>query len=91
MQTNPIRAWSTDGPDDPAEHAVMARVLLLHPDHLTTHELLLDLTTRMDGQAPNVTYRDAICSLRASGLLRVEGESVLPTRAALHMNELAEL
>jgi hypothetical protein len=68
----------------------MSCVLLFHPDHLTRDELLLDLTTRMDGQAADVTYRDAICSLRASGLLRVEGESVLPTRAALHMTELTE-
>lgn len=62
------------------ERAVLETVLRLHPDHLTTAELVLKLSADgVDGE----DIRHAIRDLKCSGLLRLNGGLVVPTHAAL--------
>jgi hypothetical protein len=65
------------------QEAVLDVVLDQHPTALTEAEILRDFAS---GEADNVER--AIRDLVAGGLLRREGESVLPTRAALHFHSL---
>lgn len=64
------------------EQALLLEIIYLHPDHLTSEELVLKME---DG--PNDTDRIAILdsfqALRRSGLVRLNGEVIEPTYAAL--------
>jgi hypothetical protein len=64
------------------EQALLSEIIFLHPDHLTSEELVL----RME-DGPNDTGRIAILdsfqALRRSGLVRLNGEVVEPTFATL--------
>jgi hypothetical protein len=66
---------------NPSQRAVLALVLDEHPDQLTADDL-----EREVGGAEQAIY-----DLAAVGLLRRQGESVLPTRAALHFERLESL
>jgi len=58
--------------------------LLLHePPGLLT---MRDVVAEIGSKAPAI---DAVRALSAIGLLRREGESVLPTRAAIHFHRLS--
>jgi hypothetical protein len=65
-----------------AESAVLEFVLSQPPGLLTTRDLLLELE---DADAVERAVRD----LTAAGLLRQEGESVLPTLAAVRFDRLS--
>jgi hypothetical protein len=82
MQTNPIGGRATDAENRGIEHAILARVVGLHPTNLTLEELLLDQDAEDEGPAREELER-AFRDLTAAGLLSVDGESILPTRAAL--------
>ena len=85
MQPNPIPGEANDARDRRHEAAVLVRILWLHPTHLTRRELLLSLFaegTEVDA------YERAICDLVSVGLLRMEGESILPTLAAIEAGEI---
>jgi hypothetical protein len=69
--------------DAQVQGAVLDVVLDQHPTALTEAEILRDFAS---GEGDNVER--AIRDLVGSGLLRREGESVLPTRAALHFASL---
>jgi hypothetical protein len=85
MQPNPIRGETNDLHDRRHEAAVLARILWLHPTHLTEPELLLSLFA----EGPEVdAYERAIRDLVSYGLLRLEGESILPTLAAIEAGEI---
>jgi hypothetical protein len=64
------------------ENAVLSEIVAEHPDHLTTAELVI----RME-EAPSdtdrVTIMDALRMLERSSLVRLNGEVVEPTHAAL--------
>jgi hypothetical protein len=88
MHDNPIDGRRNDAQGGRAQHVLFARVLELHPTHLTERELLLEVVGREDG-TPRLTYEEAIHDLVGAGLLRIDGDSILPTRAALRAEELA--
>jgi hypothetical protein len=88
MQDNPIAGRTNDARDRAAEAATLDRVLWLHPTHLTEGELLLNLSAGAAG-ALRESFERAIHDLVAGGLLRVDGESILPTLAALRSQEIA--
>ena len=69
--------------DAQVQEAVLDVVLDQHPTALTEAEIVRDFAS---GEADNVER--AIRDLVAGGLLRREGQSVLPTRAALHLASL---
>lgn len=81
MPLNPSQR-STEREDQNAQRAVLALVLCEHPATLTASEIGREVGS---GDA---TER-ALFDLVARGLLRREGESMLPTRAALHFDRLA--
>jgi hypothetical protein len=85
MQPNPIPGETNDARDRRHEAAVLARIVWLHPTHLTECELLLSLFAEGDEVD---TYERAIRDLVSVGLLRWEGESILPTLAAIEAAEI---
>jgi hypothetical protein len=85
MQHNPIPGETNDARDRRHEAAVLARILSLHPTHLTERELLLSLFA---GAAEVDAFERAIRDLVSVGLLRREGESILPTLAAIEAGEI---
>jgi Fe2+ or Zn2+ uptake regulation protein len=64
------------------ESAVLSQIVSLHPDHLTTEELVARMEDDASGTG-RVEIRDAIAALKRSGLVRITGEVVEPTYAAL--------
>jgi hypothetical protein len=66
---------------NPSQRAVLALVLDEHPDQLTTADLEREVGTS----------EQAIQDLAVVGLLRRQGDSILPTRAALHFERLEAL
>lgn len=87
MQPNPIPRQTNDAQDQAAEAAVLDRVLWLHPTHLTEAELLLNLFAAVGPRREQ--YERAIRDLVADGLLRIDGDSVVPTLAALRSEEIS--
>jgi hypothetical protein len=85
MHPNPIPGQTNDARDRRYEAAVLARVVWLHPTHLTERELLLSLF--VEGEEVDA-YERAIHDLASYGLLRREGESILPTLAAIEAGEI---
>jgi hypothetical protein len=67
--------------DARAQRAVLSLVLHEHPMLLTLGDLAMEVGDN--------DVADAVRDLTAIGLLRREGGSVLPTRAALHFDRLA--
>ncbi|MFT3865202.1 MAG: hypothetical protein QM729_21180 [Solirubrobacterales bacterium] len=86
MQPNPIKGQTNDALDRAAELAVLSRVVWLHPTHLTEGELLLNLYA--DGGRKDERFERAIRDLVGVGLLRIDGDSLVPTLAALHSEGL---
>jgi hypothetical protein len=85
MQRNPIPGRTNDARDRREEATVLARILWLHPTHLTEHELLLSLFAE---GAEVDAYERAVRDLVSVGLLRLEGDSILPTLAAIEAGEI---
>ncbi len=73
---------STAGEDTQAQRAVLALVLDQHPATLTICEIAREFSS--EGDEAERAIRDLV----GAGLLRCEGASVLPTRAALHADRL---
>ncbi len=78
---------SIEDEDRLLEHGVLAMILTLHPQHLTTDELVLKVAGDQE-PPPDESIRQAIRSLKGSGLLRRVGDVVQPTHAAVRMDEL---
>lgn len=68
--------------DDRAQRAVLSLILNEHPAVLASDEVEREI-------GPDDATRRALRDLTGVGLLRREGASVLPTRAALHFDRLA--
>jgi hypothetical protein len=68
--------------DAAAQRAVLSLVLHEHPALLAASEVEREIGA---GDA----VERAVCDLTGAGLLRREGATVLPTRAALHFDRLA--
>lgn len=86
----PGDSWTTGAADAATESAVLLLVLDLHPTLVS----LAELSRELCGEQPRFEQRDAVeravRDLAATGLLRRDGELVLPTRAALRFAELNE-
>lgn len=82
MHDNPIPGRAAEALSRGAGDAVLRRVLDLHPAHLRERELALALLDESLALRCE-TYEVAIEALVADGLLRREGDSIHPTRAAL--------
>jgi hypothetical protein len=70
-----------------AQRAVLSLVLATHPARLTICELAHEINKVKDFDLTDAVER-AIRDLVGVGLLRCEGASALPTRAALHFDRL---
>lgn len=78
--------------DDAVQAAVLTQVLALHPAQLAFDELRLEMAGGEDaGFEERDAFGRAVRDLAGAGLLRREGESVLPTRAALRFQELTDV
>lgn len=75
----PMQAQAIPPDEAVTQRAVLALILSEHPAQLTTGELSREVGTAVE---------QAVDDLAGFGLLRREGQSVLPTRAALHFDRL---
>jgi hypothetical protein len=71
--------------DEAWQLAVLSLVLSLHPERLSPDELRREMTAA--GESADAHDR-AVCDLVGSGLLRRDGDSVVPTRAAVRFAAL---
>jgi hypothetical protein len=78
---------SVSDQDRLVEHAVLVVILDLHPEHLTTAELILKVADNGD-HSEEEAIRQAIRDLRGSSLVRDTGDVVEPTHAAVRAAEL---
>jgi hypothetical protein len=74
--------------DEAWQLAVLSLVLVLHPDHLSDEELRREMLAGRQDFDPNDAYERAVHDLIGCGLLRRDGDSVIPTRAAVRFHEL---
>lgn len=75
---------STEREDERTQSAVLSLVLNEHPAQLTICEIAREIAVD-EGDGPERAIRDLV----GVGLLRCEGASVIPTRAALHFDRLS--
>lgn len=79
---------SPSAQDTTIEAAVLRQLLALHPIQLTVSELAREI----GGQAADFAQTDAVeravRELEAAGLVHRVGEVVIPSRAALRLDEL---
>ncbi len=76
------------GGDTATEAAVLQQLLFLHPAQVSFEELLREVAADPDEFGQRDEVARAVRDLGAAGLLRREGELVLPTLAALRSDEL---
>ena len=81
-------SWTTKAADLATESTVLRQVLAVHPVLLTLSELIREIAGEQPGFAERDAVERAVRDLGGVGLLRHHGEFVVPTRAALHFNEL---
>lgn len=74
--------------DDAIEAAVLRHLLALHPVQIVFDELLREIAGDPEDFAERDAIERAVRDLGAAGLLRRNGEVVLPSRAALRFDEL---
>jgi hypothetical protein len=75
--------------DDAAiEAAVLRQLLALHPVQLTLDEVVREVAGEPDEFALRDAVERAVRELCAAGLVNRSGEIVLPSRAALRLDEL---
>lgn len=81
-------SWTTEAEDAATESAVMQQLFHLHPAQVTVAELVREV----GGQDAQFAQRDAVeravRDLSGAGLLHLHEDFVMPTRAALRLNEL---
>lgn len=82
----------TDSPSEPSDDAIQRAVLgcLLefHPTRLSQAELLRELSADPDDFSRRDAIDIAVRDLIAAGLLRRDGDSIIPTRTLLRAEEL---
>lgn len=73
--------------DRHVERMVLLEIVALRPDRLSPEELAVRLEDRPD----RLAILDAIDALKRSGLVRLTGEIIEPTHAAVCMSAIFEL
>lgn len=76
------------GNDTATEAAVLQQLLFLYPAQAGFEDLLREIADEPDQFEQRDEVERAVRELAAAGLLRREGELVLPTLAALRCDEL---
>lgn len=79
---------TTHSDDAAIEAAVLRQLLALHPVQLTLDEVVREIAGEPDEFALKDAVERAVGELYAAGLVHRSGEVVLPTRAALRLDEL---
>jgi hypothetical protein len=74
--------------DTTIEAAVLRQLLALHPIQLTVGELVREIGGQAGDFAQADAVRRAVGELAAAGLVHRNGDVVIPSRAALHLDEL---
>ncbi len=82
---------SPAGEDARYQRTVLTRILALHPSHLTFPELAAEVCEDPDDFKEGDALARAVRDLAISGLLRMNGSHVVPTRAALHFDALSDV
>lgn len=72
------------------QRIVLARVLALHPSHVSFPELAAEVCEDPDDFTEGDALARAVRDLATAGLLRMNGAHVVPTRAALHFVSLSD-
>lgn len=72
------------------EHSLLSEIIVLHPDHLTSEELVVRME---DGpsETDRIAVLDTLQALRRSGLVRLNGKVVEPTFATLRAAAIFQL
>jgi hypothetical protein len=73
------------------QQGILNEVLELFPVTLTVEELVRTQVTQRLGDQVAEPWEQAITELRRAGLLRLSGDVVEPTLAAIRMNELLDV
>jgi hypothetical protein len=76
--------------DEAVQAAVVRQLVELHPDRLTSAELIRELAGARTGFAERDAIERALRDLEGVGLLHRGDEFVTPTRAALRLSELLD-
>jgi hypothetical protein len=74
--------------DEAWQLAVLSLILNLHPTHLSAPELRREMLAGDDDFSKVDSHTRAVRDLSAAGLLRRDGDSIVPTRAALRFELL---
>jgi hypothetical protein len=93
MHDKPKGAGADDRPSTAAldlrdQGVVLTHIFALHPAHLRLAELIRQATAGSADFAETDRFERAVHDLVGVGLLFAVGELLLPTRAALHFNEI---
>lgn len=70
------------------EAAVLRQLLALHPIQLTVDELAREIGDATEDFAQTDAIERAVRELAAAGLVHRNGDVVMPSRAALHFDDL---
>jgi hypothetical protein len=81
---------SPSAQDTTIEAAILRQLLALHPVHLTVGELSREIGGAAGGFAQADAVERAVRELATAGLAHRNGEVVIPSRAALRLDELLE-
>lgn len=76
--------------DAKLEAIVLRHLLVLHPIQLTVGELVREIAEPGDDFIDRDAVERAVRELAAAGLVHRNGEVVLPSRAALRLDELLD-
>jgi hypothetical protein len=79
---------TTHGDDTAIEAAVLRQLLALYPVQLTLEEVVREVAGEPDEFALRDAVERAVRELCATGLAHRNGEVVVPSRAALRLDEL---
>jgi hypothetical protein len=72
------------------ENALLTEIISQHPDHLTQEELIMRMEGSPVGTA-RIAILDTLQELKRSGLIRLNGEVVEPSFAALRAAVVLEV
>lgn len=79
---------SPNAQDKTIEAAVLRQLLALHPIQLTVGELVREIGGQAGDFAQTDAVERAVGELAAAGLVHRNGEVLIPSRAALRLDEL---
>jgi hypothetical protein len=89
---NDIPSHMTTAEEDATyERVILDHVLQVHPVQLTMEELIREVTTAPDDQRASDGVQRAVRELTSVGLMRMNGDCVLPTHATVRLNELWDI